>query len=70
MEHDLKGRIGTNVGWYMSDYHDVNDIIDELESFVEQFDTHAMSEHALYKQGQKAAYKDVIEYLKRVRGDE
>jgi len=44
----------------------LKDIIDELEEFVDQFSTHAMSDHALYLKGEKAAYEDVVDYLKRL----
>lgn len=50
--------------------YNIYDIIKELEKFVAQYDTCAMNEHALYKQGKKAAYLDVVDYLKRIRGVE
>ena len=57
-------------GVFVSDngeLQDLEELIEELEPFVEQFSTHAMSDYALYLQGQKDAYQDVLKYLKRVK---
>lgn len=70
MEYDLSKRSGSGIGWHTDDYHNVRDMIQDLESFVHQFSTHSMNEYALYLQGQKAAYEDVIAYLNRIVGDD
>ena len=44
----------------------LNEVILEIQGFVDQFSTHAMSEYSLKLQGQKEAYLDVIEYLRKV----
>ena len=48
------------------DLTNLHDVIDELEGFVEQFSTHAMSDEALVLRGNLEAYQDVIDYLSRV----
>ena len=75
MKHDLTHLSGASVRDESCQYdnetcYNVSDIIQELEGFVSQYDTHAMSDHVLYKEGKKSAYLDVIEYLKRIRGSE
>ena len=64
-KRDLTSYYGT----YVEDNGELSsipDIIEELTEFVEQFSTHAMSEHVLYLKGQLSAYQDVIDYLARV----
>lgn len=75
MKHDLTHLSGTSVRDESCQYdnetcYNVSDIIQELEGFVSQYDTHAMNETAIYKQGKKDAYLDVLQYLKRIRGEE
>lgn len=52
----------------LGELHNLGHVIDELQEFVGQFSTHAMSDEALRLMGQKEAYQDVIQYLKRVKG--
>lgn len=44
----------------------LHDVIEELEDFIGQFSTHAMSDEALVLIGKLAAYQDVVDYLSRV----
>ncbi len=62
---DMKHLIGVQVA-DDGEMFCLKDIIDELEEFVDQFSTHAMSDHVLYLKGQKYAYDDVLDYLKRL----
>jgi len=59
------------IGLHVRDEHELfnlSDIIEELEDFIAQFSTHAMSDHALFLKGKYSAYKDVLDYLKRLKG--
>ena len=48
------------------DLRDISGIISELEEIERNFSTHAMSDHALFLQGQAAMLNEVIQYLRRV----
>ena len=48
------------------EFTNLDDVIQELTKFTEQFSTHAMSDHVLTLKGREEAYLDVIDYLKRV----
>ena len=64
-EIDLTNRHGAQVG-DDGELSCLRDIIAELTDFINQFSTHAMSDHTLYLKGQKAAYEDCIAYLRRI----
>ena len=49
------------------EFSSLDDIIEELTKFLNQFSTHAMSDHGLFLQGMEYAYQDVIDYLARVK---
>lgn len=49
------------------EFSSLPDIIEELEGFADQFSTHAMSDHGLFLKGKAEAYRDVIDYLSRVK---
>lgn len=53
------------------EFHDVREIIAELEKYYDNFSTHAMSpESTAYLMGKEEMLEDVIYYLKRIVGDE
>lgn len=60
---DLEINIHDNFGLY-----DLHEIISELKKFHENFDTHAMSDHANTLRGQKQMLGDIIKYLERILG--
>tara|TARA_R110002111_G_scaffold60608_1_gene101407 strand:- start:344 stop:556 length:213 start_codon:yes stop_codon:yes gene_type:complete len=39
-------------------------LIEELEAFIGQYSTHAMSDYVLFLQGKLEGYKDTVKYLK------
>ena len=41
------------------------EIIDTLTKIHNNFDTHAMSEHTLYLQGQKIMLNEIIKFIKK-----
>lgn len=45
---------------------DITEIISELKEIQKNHTTQAMSDHALFLQGQKSALTQVIKYLERV----
>ena len=57
-------------GYLISDsdgeLRDISGIIAELKEVEANFSTHAMSDHALFLQGEKSALNKIIEYLERV----
>ena len=48
------------------DLRDISEIISELKEIKVNHSLHAMSDHALFLQGQENALEQVIEYLERV----
>ena len=44
----------------------VSQIISELEYIEENFSCHAMSEHALFLQGEAEMLNEIIQYLRKV----
>ncbi|GEM_PF-1819368 len=45
---------------------DKDEIIAELTEVAANFSTHAMSDYALFLQGEKSALNKIIKYLKRI----
>jgi len=45
---------------------DISEIVAELKEVEANFSTHAMSDFALFLQGEKFALNKIIEYLERV----
>lgn len=64
-EYNLNNYHGVNIS-DDGEFSNLHDVIDELTEFLEQFDTHAMSDEALVLRGKAEAYLDVIDYLTRI----
>ena len=48
----------------------LSDVIEEMEDFISQFNSSAMSTHAKsFFEGQESAYKDCLAWLKRINPD-
>ena len=49
------------------EFHNLNEIISELENLRHQSSTQAMSDHQLFLQGKKEMLSDIIKYLKKLK---